>query len=191
MGHEVNSHQPETLSDFIRELTGERTAMCYQCAKCSAGCPLADEMDIPPSQLLHLVQLGLPEFDEQALKSLTIWLCLACETCVTRCPKEVDLPKIMDFLRQESMRRGLVNPAAKNIIAFHKAFLDSIQYTGRLYEAGMTADYKERNPMSAMQDMMTAPKLFMKGKINPFPHMIKGRKAIARIFEKAAKKDKR
>ena len=189
---ESNSHSStcEDLATLIGKSTLESLAKCYQCAKCSAGCPLAAEMDYPPSQLLHLIQLGLPEYDERALKSLTIWLCLACETCYTRCPKEVDLPKIMDFLRQESLRRGLAHPQAKNIIAFHKAFLDGIRYTGRLYEAGMTADYKLRNPASAMQDVFNAPKLFLKGKLKPFPHTIKNRKAISRIFEKAERKGK-
>lgn len=179
----------ESLADQVKSITGESVANCYQCAKCSGGCPLAEDMDIPPSQLLHMIQLGLPELDERVLNSLTIWLCLTCETCVTRCPKEVDLPKIMDFLRQESLKRGLINPQAKKIIAFHKAFLDTVQYTGRLYEVGMTADYKLRQPQTAMQDVFTAPKLFMMGKLNLFPHMIKGRDQIARIFARTLKKE--
>jgi len=189
---EKHSHSArECLAELIEQSTGQSVAKCYQCAKCSAGCPLAEDMDIPPSRLLHMVQLGLPEFDEKALKSLTIWLCLACETCSARCPKEVEIPKIMDFLRQESLRRGLAQAQAKNIISFHRAFLDSIQYLGRLFEPGMIADYKARNPRSAMQDVLTAPRLFLKGKLSPFPHAVKGRKHIARIFERAAKREKK
>jgi len=189
----AEDHHPRPLREMLAErivlLTQESVAKCYQCGKCSAGCPLADEMDYPPSQVLRMIQLGLPELDERALKSLSIWLCLACETCVTRCPQEVDLPKIMDFLRQESLRRGLAHPEAKNIISFHKAFLDSLKYTGKLYELGLIADYKARNPRSALQDVLTAPKLFFRGKLNPIPHLVKGRKEIAKIFERAAKKE--
>lgn len=150
---------------------------------------MAADMDYPPSLIVRMLQVDLPGFEEKALGSKTIWLCLACETCMARCPKEVDLPKIMDFLRQESLRRGLEHPDAKKIISFHKAFLDSLQYTGRLFEVGLVADYKARNPMTAFQDVLVAPKMFLKGKLKPFPHMIKGRAAIGKIFEKARKKE--
>lgn len=190
---EVQEHSHsscETLAELVLQNTRQSVAKCYQCAKCSAGCPLAAEMDYPPSQLLHMLQLGLPEFDQRVLKSLTIWLCLTCETCTARCPKEVELPKIMDFLRQESLRRGLVNPKAKNIIAFHKAFLDSVENLGRLYEIGLIADYKARNPKSALQDIMTAPRMFSRGKLNPFPHLMKGRNRVKKIFTKTIRKGK-
>lgn len=179
----------ESLADQVKSFVHESVADCYQCAKCSAGCPLASEMDISPSQILHLIQLGMPEYDERVLRSLTIWLCVTCETCVTRCPKEVDLPKIMDFLRHESLKRGLENPQAKNIIAFHHAFLDQVKYTGRLYELGMTADYKLRNPRSAMQDVLKAPKLFLMGKMNLIPHTVRGRDQIAKIFARTLEKE--
>ncbi|MDR3604234.1 MAG: 4Fe-4S dicluster domain-containing protein, partial [Syntrophaceae bacterium] len=31
---------------------------CYQCGKCSAGCPVAPEMDLLPHQLVRLAVLG-------------------------------------------------------------------------------------------------------------------------------------
>jgi len=188
--HEHSHSSCETLADLVLQNTRQSVAKCYQCAKCSAGCPLALEMDYAPSQLLHMVQLGLPNFDERALKSLTIWLCLACESCAARCPKEVELPKIMDFLRQESLRRGLAHPKAKNIIAFHKAFLDSVENLGRLYEIGMIADYKARNPKSALQDILTAPKMFTRGKLKLLPHLMKGRSQVKKIFTRTKRKGK-
>jgi len=178
-----------SLWEQLYEFSGEKVANCYQCGKCSAGCPLAGEMDYAPNQIIRLLQLGIPELEKKALGSLSIWLCLTCETCVARCPKEVDLPKIMDFLRQESLKRGLAHPEAKNIIAFHKAFLDPVKYTGRAYEVGLIADYKARSPRSVFQDVLTAPKLFLRGKLNLFPHLIKGRSQVAKIFERAMKKE--
>jgi len=59
-------------------------------------------MDLLPSQVIRLAQLGM----EEVLESNTIWICASCLTCVTRCPKEVDLPRLMEALRQIALRRG-------------------------------------------------------------------------------------
>jgi len=171
------------LADRLREFTGESAAKCYQCGKCSAGCPLAAEMDFPPSQILRMLQLGFPTLEAKAIASLSIWLCLTCETCLSRCPQEVDLPKIMEFLREESLREKKFHPQAKEIIAFHRAFLDSVQAAGRLYEIGLIADYKARS-RHLFQDVLVAPKLFWRGKLKLFPHLIKDRSNISRIFSK-------
>ncbi len=135
------------LADRVREKTGVDVARCYQCGKCSAGCPLSADMDFPPSQVMHLLQLaaGFPEFADLALRSHTIWLCLTCEICYARCPMDLDIPKVMDALRHESLAQKKVNPRAKDILAFHRAFLDSLRYTGRLFEMGQIVDYKLRS----------------------------------------------
>jgi heterodisulfide reductase subunit C len=86
----------------VEEISGEDIHACYQCGKCSAGCPFASAMDWLPSQIIRLVQLG----DEEALDSKTIWLCASCFTCGTRCPKGVDLSKIMEALRTILLRKG-------------------------------------------------------------------------------------
>jgi heterodisulfide reductase subunit C2 len=190
--HGVDDHShPETLADKVCEATGESVANCYQCGKCSGGCPLADEMDYSPNQILRMLQLGLPELEQKAVGSMTIWLCLTCGQCLARCPKEVDLPKIMDYLREEALRRGTVNPNAKDIVSFHKAFMDSVGGAGRVFEMAMITDYKLRS-WHFLQDMLVAPKMMARGKLHLLPHMIEGRKAVKRIIKrsKARKEEK-
>jgi len=179
---------PKAFADRIQEQTGVHVARCYQCGKCSAGCPLASDMDYAPSLVLRMLQTGDPDLEKRVLRSMSIWLCLTCETCIARCPMEIDIPKMMDFLRQESMRQHQVNPGAKNIIAFHKAFLDSIQATGRLYEVGLIADFKVRS-LKLTQDLNIAPSMFFKGKLPVFPEMIKDRVNLARIFKKTVRRE--
>ncbi len=171
------------LAARVRAATGESVADCYQCGKCSAGCPLAAEMDYPPSQVLRMLQLGIDGLEEKVLRSEAIWLCLTCETCVTRCPKEVDLPRIMEHLREESRARGLVNPRARDILAFHEAFLGAVKATGRLYEVGLISSYKLRT-FHLFQDLLVAPKLLARGKLNPLPHTIDGKDAVKKIFDR-------
>jgi len=86
-------------SDLVRrleEVSGQDAMACYQCGKCSAGCPAAAFMDQLPNQIIRLVQLGLVR---EALESDTIWYCAACQSCYARCPKGVDLSRLMEALR--------------------------------------------------------------------------------------------
>jgi heterodisulfide reductase subunit C2 len=182
-----NKVKYESLASRIKAETGSGVEMCYQCGKCSGGCPLADEMDYAPNQILRMLQYETPEMDETVLRSYSIWLCLTCETCYTRCPKEVDLPKITEFIREESLNRNMTSPKAKCIIDFHKSFLSSVKNMGRLYEVGLVSEYKART-MHLFQDLDVAPKMFLKGKLNLFPHTIKGRDEVKRIFERTMKK---
>ncbi len=176
----------QPLKEKILNEINEQVMKCYQCGKCAAGCPLSGEMDYTPNQILRLLQIGEPTCDDEVLRSYGIWLCLTCDTCHSRCPQEVDFPHIMDFLRSEAIKRKKVHPKAKEIIAFHRSFLESIEKTGRLSEVGLIASYKLKT-FNLLQDVDLAPKMFAKGKLEIIPHRIKGRQAIARIFEKAMK----
>jgi heterodisulfide reductase subunit C2 len=188
MSHSEIQIENNTLASAIEKHMEVQAQKCYQCGKCSAGCPVADEMDLPPSMVLRLLQTESPANDDKVLKSLSIWLCVTCEMCLSRCPMEIDIPSMMDFLRQKSRSEGKVNPKAKNIIAFHKSFLNSIKYTGRLYELGLILDYK-RQSLNMTQDMALAPKMLLTGKLHIFPEIIKGTKEIARIFKKTSKQE--
>jgi len=92
----------------------------------------------------------------------------------------------MDFLREKSINEKKANPKAKEIIAFHKSFLDSIRLTGRLYEIGLFVDYKTRT-LRILEDMALAPKMMKRGKLNIIPEMIKDRSGVAAIFKKSKK----
>jgi heterodisulfide reductase subunit C len=87
----------------VEEISGQNLLACNQCGKCSAGCPVVAAMDLLPSQVIRMAQLGM----EDVLEGSTIWICASCLTCVTRCPKGVDLPRLMEALRQIALRQGV------------------------------------------------------------------------------------
>lgn len=122
------------LANAIQEATGQNVFLCYQCVKCSSGCPLAEHMDILPNQVMRAVQLG----DESVLESKTIWLCASCQTCTTRCPQGLDIAGIMDALRIEAKRQGLP-PTIPEVDKFSTLFLHNIGLLGRLHEVGLMA----------------------------------------------------
>lgn len=77
----------------IESLSGQNISSCYQCGKCSAGCPIYKDMEVMPNQVMRYIQLGLKD---QALINDTIRLCAGCRTCSIRCPQKLDLARVMD-----------------------------------------------------------------------------------------------
>lgn len=88
----------------VKEISREDILLCYQCGMCSAGCPIAFAMDLLPNQIIQLVQLGL---EAEVAKSKTIWLCASCLTCSVRCPRGLDVAKVMEALRLISLRKNI------------------------------------------------------------------------------------
>jgi heterodisulfide reductase subunit C len=178
---ELGKTDPEFLEE-AKKRSGQDLGLCYQCLKCTAGCPTAPHMDIRPNNLIRMIQLGMKG---AVLGSHAIWLCVSCETCGTRCPNEIDIGVLMDTLREMAVEEK-VPAAEKNIHLLHEAFMESIRRGGRVHEATMLMDYKLRS-RDFFTDLIPGMKLFLKGKIPLFPSLIKGRKEIQRIFERCKK----
>lgn len=174
---ETETHSESTFQDLVAALSGEKISACYQCGKCSAGCPAAYAMDLLPHQVLRLIQLGKKE---KVLGSHAIWLCASCQTCTTRCPKEVDLARVMDALRELALKEGRATQE-RDTVAFQKIFLNWVRRTGRQFEAGLVGEYKLRTG-HFFQDLDAAPK--MMGKLKKVPRRIQGQKAVEKIFKK-------
>ena len=171
-----------TFLEEAKKRSGEDLNLCYQCLKCTAGCPTAPYMDIRPNNIIRMIQMGMKQ---EVLGSSAIWLCVSCETCGTRCPNKIDIGVLMDALKEMAVEEG-VKAKEKNIHLLHEAFIQSIKRGGRVHEATMLIDYKLRSK-DFFTDLVPGMKLFMKGKIPLFPDFIKGKEEIKRIFEKCTK----
>ncbi len=91
------------LAKEVQELSGENLFGCYQCGTCSAGCPYVEEMDLTPDEVIRYIILDRKE----VLNSKTIWLCSSCFTCAERCPRDINITKIMEALRQIILRKNI------------------------------------------------------------------------------------
>jgi heterodisulfide reductase subunit C len=138
-------------------------------------------MDYPPSVVMRMLQTGSAADYDALLRSEAIWLCVACRQCLTRCPMQIDIPALADHLREQSLAGKKVNRRARKIVAFHRAFLDCIRYTGRLYEVGLVAGYKLRT-LKLWQDVKLVPAMLRRGKLPLLPDVIRERGRVKALM---------
>jgi heterodisulfide reductase subunit C2 len=171
----------------VEHLADTHVADCYQCGKCSAGCPMAEHMDLLPNQLVQLVRLGRLD---RAMRCEAIWKCVSCLTCSTRCPKSVDCAALMDALRQLSVERGVASEARRRTVLFQQAFLENIRRNGRLRELELIGVFKtraflgDRSLPLLMKDATLAPKMMKRGKFHVLGERVRDRGVVRRIFER-------
>jgi len=161
---EINTAEAARFAAAIKAIGNTDVSLCFQCRKCTSGCPVAFAMDYTPTQIMHAARLGLKDL---VLGSETIWLCAACETCVTRCPQGVDLVKVMDALRTMCLSDGH-KAKAPEIAGFYKYSLRSIQTFGRLYELGVMGRLKLAT-REFRKDFRLGLGLFKRGKLKVLP----------------------
>ena len=128
------------LAERIQRETGENVYLCYQCVKCTSGCPLAEYFDLEPNQVMRAAQLGL---EEELKASKSPWLCASCQTCTTRCPQGIDIARVMDFLVSDLLAQG-VKPRVPEVALFNKVFLRDVDLLGRSYELGLLGEMNLR-----------------------------------------------
>ncbi len=180
---------PEQLQDAHLSVSA-----CYQCRKCSSGCPLTFAMDLLPDQVIRLSLLGQ---EEQVLGCTTIWVCSSCETCTTRCPNGIDIAGVMDWLKETALKRGVALPQPA-VTRFHQTFLRSVRLGGgRLPEAVLLGLYTLRSGQflkklwsgGLFSDLSLGRKLRQRGRLRlSLPHRLKGVKEIRKIFNGAQMK---
>ena len=182
-------NQAPDFRDSIISATDEELFACYQCYKCSAGCPVAFAMDILPHQVIRSVVLNQKE---KVLDCRTIWLCASCETCTTRCPNEIDIAKVMDALRQMQIKTG---KQAKGSTApvFHQEFLNVIKKRGRVHELTLIRNFllKSKGMGDKLKtgewknDLRLGIKMLLRGKLKILPPKKEGVKELEKLFNQA------
>jgi heterodisulfide reductase subunit C len=136
-------------------------------------------MEYNPNKVVKMIQNGKRE---EVLSSSTIWLCLSCETCITRCPNQVDIARMMDVLRQMAIESG-IGAREKNILKFHESFLSRIKMGGRINEPVMMVQYKLKSG-DLFSDMAMGLDMLMKGKLSLLSPRTKDMKSVKDIFVK-------
>ncbi len=165
---------PPEIYNEIREASKK----CYSCSKCVSACPVADEMDFSPSLMIKLAALG--NFD-RILASNAIWVCSSCQNCYSRCPFEINIPLIIDTLKEYAHKNNLSHKERATQL-FHEIFLSQIRQFGRIHGASFIGKWKISSGR-LFSDLALGVKMFLKGKLPIFPEKINGEKEVKELFK--------
>jgi heterodisulfide reductase subunit C2 len=182
-----NSYTPLCLNgidDSLRKEVwrncGIDVELCLECGKCSGGCPNGHLFDYTPRKIVQLVKLG----DKQTLMTMdALWICLSCQACVDRCPSGIDIPAILDYMREKACRSG-ARTSWPLVRLFHELVLSSIRERGRVSELGVALKYNWKAG-EYVKDARLGLRMLFKGKLRFFRKGMKQRGEVRRLFEKS------
>jgi len=140
----VLQFRPEFSQPLIQEVmnrSGQNLLACYQCRRCAAGCPVGEETGVTPDRLIRMIIFGERE---EVLNNLLVWKCVACYTCGTRCPNNIQTARINETLKQLS-KEAHIEPLLPTVSTFHDAFLRSTSHFGRVNELEFIVLYEMQN----------------------------------------------
>jgi heterodisulfide reductase subunit C2 len=167
----------------VQEISGVDLSKCFQCKKCTSGCPVSKLVTCPPSEIMRRLHLNA---GNEILESDILWMCVSCETCSQRCPMGIDVAAVMDALRKLAQEKG-ASKQKGNVPLFNRAFLKTVQIFGRTYDMAMIAAYKTGS-LKLMDDTEKFPTMLKKGKIALLPSFKGDRKTVKNVFKKAKQK---
>ena len=91
------------LISKVREISGQDPNLCFQCGLCAGSCPMTGEMEIFTRKVMHMLQLGLVD---EVISRKMAHLCASCHTCQVRCPRGIEIPRVVEALRLITLRSG-------------------------------------------------------------------------------------
>jgi len=179
----VKKAKADSIINAVQQASGVDLSVCFQCKKCTSGCPVAKLVKSPPSEIMRRLHL---DAGDELLESDILWMCVSCETCSARCPMGIDVAAVMDALRHLALEKG-TSKQEGNVPLFNRAFLKTVQMFGRTYDIAMIAAYKIGS-LKLMNDTEKFPSMLKKKKIALLPSLAADRKTTKRIFKKAKEK---
>ena len=166
------------FADEVAQASGQDVEACYQCGKCTAGCPLAPMMDMKPNQVIRACQLGLRD---TVLDCNAIWHCAGCETCASRCPRDIDMSRVMKSLARRCVVEKRV-PKDHAVAVFHKSFMESMGRWGRAHEVEIMSFLKLRDASQRLKDIPLGAALFGRGRLALLPAWVRQGRNVREII---------
>jgi heterodisulfide reductase subunit C len=175
------------IRHLIEEMTGVDVGVCFQCKKCSNGCPMSSLADMPTSEILRRLHFGM---GEELLDSDMIWTCASCEICSNRCPMGIDVAAVIDALKALSIAMNAKTPKG-NPRLLNALMLKSIRKHGRTYDLGFISLHNMATPSVMFKNLGKFPTLLFKGKLALLPNRRGNRKLVKQIFDNLKDKEEK
>jgi len=177
---------PSFLEELMRTRGGENVLDCIQCGVCAGSCPVAWAMDYTPMQIVRMIHLGMKDL---IFSSSTIWICAMCHTCVTRCPRGIDIPQLMSTLKNIAIREK-IQAKVENKPKFHKSFTEIIKLRGRMHEPDLFMQITKKTDIKSMvHNALLGLTLFRKGKLKLTASEVKRKDQLLAIFSEKPHKE--
>jgi heterodisulfide reductase subunit C2 len=183
---EIHLNSPAAILEEVGKMAeeaGVELHKCYQCGKCTAGCPMAHAMDLTPRAIIHHLQLG--QLDD-VLSCKAVWICASCHTCSARCPNEINVSHLMEVVRQEAKKRNII--PVGDVDKFAEIFLGNIKSFGKSHEILLAGRYNLSSG-HLLQDAGSVPHMLRHRLIGIKPHVVKNTGAVRKLMNKALKGD--
>lgn len=182
----VTQHAHKYSSEFLDEVIhhtpgGERLVHCLQCGSCGGSCPSGPDMDYTPRTLFAMITANQRE---AVLSCNTMWNCVSCYYCTTRCPQKIPITDIMYTLKRLAIASKLAKDSDAPALA--KTFTGLVDLFGRSYEAGLATKYYLLNrPIALMKMVPMGAAMFFKGRMATLPTKIRQIDQLQAIITKA------
>ena len=175
-------HGSSFLREVIRETPGgERIVHCLQCGSCSGSCPNGPDMQYTPRTLFAMINANERT---KVLESNTMWCCVSCYFCTTRCPQSIPITDIMYCLKRMAIREGLAKDSDAPALA--KTFTGLLDRYGRSFELGLASRfYLFSKPLALLRMGPLGLSMFTRGRMSLVPKRIKGIEQLQAIIKKA------
>ncbi len=182
MAEHISVKKGTFLAEVIEATpNGERLVHCLQCGSCGGSCPSGDEMQYTPRTLIAMINAN----DRNAvLAANTMWACVSCYSCTTRCPQNIPITDIIYTLKRMSIAEQRYHGTDAPALA--KTFTDFVEMFGRSYEAGLATGYHLlHRPLGMVKMMPMGMKMFFRGRMAPLPTKIRQIDQLRAIIKKS------
>lgn len=160
---------------------GEQLAHCLQCGSCGGSCPNGPDMDHTPRTLFALINAGQRE---KVLSANTMWCCVSCYSCTTRCPQKIPITDIMYALKRLALREEMAKGTDAPALA--RTFTGLLDKYGRSFELGLASRYYLFNkPLSMLKMGPLGLSMFTRGRMSLVPTRIRQLDQLQAIIKKA------
>ena len=173
-------------SAFQREVVhhtpgGEQIVHCLQCGSCGGSCPSGPDMQYTPRTIFAMI--GADQRKE-VLQSNTMWYCVSCYLCTTRCPQKIPITEIMYTLKRLAIRDQLARDTDAPALA--KTFTNLLDKYGRSFELGLASRfYMFNKPLAMLRMGPLGLSIFTRGRMALIPKRIKNIEQLQAIIKKA------